>query len=98
MVPAPAQGVLALQIRETDVELKNKLATINDEEVAKQIGIERGVLNLFDGGCQFSGRGLNRNLQKTGYARKRKCGDHSDERNHHHHFNQCKPFRGLWTK
>lgn len=52
-IPAPAQGVLALQIRSNDAELANTLQAINDTEVAATIAIERKVLNLFDGGCQL---------------------------------------------
>lgn len=52
-IPAPAQGVLALQVREEDKELIKKLSDINDVEVQQTIAIERKVLNLFDGGCQL---------------------------------------------
>ena len=52
-VPAPAQGVLALQIRENDQELKEKLLQLNNVEAAETSAIERKVLNLFDGGCQL---------------------------------------------
>jgi len=52
-VPAPAQGVLALQTRESDTELIEALQIIHQKEVAEKIGIERKVLNLFDGGCQL---------------------------------------------
>ncbi len=52
-IPAPAQGVLALQIREGDSELENILSRINDFEIAKQVSIERKVLNLLEGGCQL---------------------------------------------
>lgn len=52
-IPAPAQGVLAIQIRKTDKELFEKLQQINNPEVFKQISIERKVLNLFQGGCQM---------------------------------------------
>ena len=52
-VPCPAQGVLALQIREEDVELNQILGKINDESVKKRIGVERKILNLLDGGCQL---------------------------------------------
>jgi hydroxymethylbilane synthase len=52
-VPAPAQGVLGLQIRETDTELKDALQAIHHEEVAERIQIERSVLRLLDGGCQL---------------------------------------------
>ena len=52
-VPAPAQGVLALQIREEDKSLFEILQALNKQEVAAAIAIERKVLNLFDGGCQL---------------------------------------------
>jgi hydroxymethylbilane synthase len=52
-VPAPAQGVLALQIREEDKELAEKLKALNNEHVQECIGVERKILNLFDGGCQL---------------------------------------------
>lgn len=51
IVPAPAQGVLAIQIRETDRELFDLLQKINCEAVAKTIAVERKVLNMFDAGC-----------------------------------------------
>ena len=52
-VPAPAQGVLGLQIREEDTQLAEVLTALNDEEVQERIFIERKVLNLFQGGCQL---------------------------------------------
>lgn len=52
-IPAPAQGVLGLQIREEDHELFEYINKLNSEKVADTIGIERKVLNLFDGGCQL---------------------------------------------
>jgi porphobilinogen deaminase len=50
-IPAPAQGVLAIQVRENDVELRKILEKIDDPEVRVLSGIERQVLNLFHGGC-----------------------------------------------
>jgi hydroxymethylbilane synthase len=52
-IPAPAQGVLAVQIRISDKELAEKLKKINHQEVKEIISIERKVLNLFKGGCQM---------------------------------------------
>ncbi|MEO8087983.1 MAG: hydroxymethylbilane synthase [Bacteroidota bacterium] len=52
-VPAPAQGVLAIQIRKGEKELWTKLQSINQSSVAMQIGVERKVLTLFHGGCQM---------------------------------------------
>lgn len=51
IIPAPAQGVLAIQIRETDQELFDLLQKINNKEVAETIAVERKVLNMFDAGC-----------------------------------------------
>lgn len=51
--PAPAQGVLAIQIRKGEKELFDLLQKINDKTVQVTIGIERKVLNLFQGGCQM---------------------------------------------
>lgn len=53
LVPAPAQGVLAIQIRENDQELFNLLQKINDADVEASIAVERKVLNLFEGGCHM---------------------------------------------
>ena len=51
IIPAPAQGVLAVQIRENDTQLSEVLQSINNTEVADTIAVERQVLNLFDAGC-----------------------------------------------
>ncbi len=52
-VPAPAQGVLALQIREEDNALFDTLQKMNHPEVQRRIAVERKVLNLMEGGCQL---------------------------------------------
>jgi hydroxymethylbilane synthase len=52
-IPAPAQGVLGLQIRAEDTHLAEVLKAMNDEVVQRQIGIERSVLRNLDGGCQL---------------------------------------------
>ncbi len=52
-IPAPAQGVLALQIRAEDTELKALLRALDHPEIAEAIAVERKILNLFDGGCQL---------------------------------------------
>ena len=52
-VPAPAQGVLAFQIRSQDKELEEVLQEINDHQIQKLVGLEREVLGLMDGGCQL---------------------------------------------
>ena len=52
-VPAPAQGVLGLQVREGDERVENIVSQLNNAEVAEKIGVERKVLNLLEGGCQL---------------------------------------------
>jgi len=52
-VPAPAQGVLGLQIRQNDAQTQEIVAQLNHPEVAAQIAIERGVLKALQGGCQL---------------------------------------------
>lgn len=51
IVPAPAQGVLALQIRENDLELHQLLQQLHDTATAEAIGVERRVLRIFEAGC-----------------------------------------------
>ena len=50
-IPAPAQGVLAYEIRENDSEMKAIIERINDENVSKSISVERMILNRLQGGC-----------------------------------------------
>jgi hydroxymethylbilane synthase len=52
-IPAPAQGVLAMQTRENDHELIAALQKIHHEDVQECISIERKILNLFEGGCHM---------------------------------------------
>lgn len=52
-IPAPAQGVLALQVRQRDTALREKIGALSNDAVARTIGLERTVLNLFQGGCQM---------------------------------------------
>lgn len=52
-IPAPAQGVLALQIRESDKELYDFMQQMNHQDVASLIQMERTVLNRMQGGCQL---------------------------------------------
>ena len=53
LVPAPAQGVLAIQIRENDTELFNVLQALHHPDVAEELAVERTVLKLFGGGCHL---------------------------------------------
>ena len=49
--PAPAQGVLYIQCRENDKEIKGILKSIHNEDIAKIVEIEREFSKIFDGGC-----------------------------------------------
>lgn len=52
-IPAPAQGVVAIQTRDDDFELIEKLQSIHHPEVQDTIDVERKILELSDGGCQL---------------------------------------------
>jgi hydroxymethylbilane synthase len=52
-IPAPAQGVLAIQIRERDHILYEVLQDLNHPDVAAELSVERNVLKLFGGGCHL---------------------------------------------
>lgn len=51
-VPAPAQGVIAYQVRTEDKEMRKIIANIHDHDTAAQTNVERKVLKQMDGGCQ----------------------------------------------
>lgn len=51
-IPAPAQGVLAYQIRENDPEMDEVCRILHDESAYKAIKLERDLLRDFHGGCQ----------------------------------------------
>ncbi|MEL6274019.1 MAG: hydroxymethylbilane synthase [Bacteroidota bacterium] len=51
-VPAPGQGVMAVQIRADDMELRRQLAALHNRTVGDCTNVERKVLQLLDGGCQ----------------------------------------------
>lgn len=52
-VPAPAQGVLGLQIRENDPYLQKVAAKLHRPDVAAAVEVERHALHLFEGGCHM---------------------------------------------
>lgn len=53
MVPAPAQGVLALEIRKDDEELCHLLDALGDEETAGAAAAERNFLQAMGGDCHM---------------------------------------------
>lgn len=52
-VPAPAQGVLAYQTCDVDLDTRRILKNIHDSSVSRCTNIERKALNLLQGGCQM---------------------------------------------
>lgn len=54
LVPAPAQGALAVQTRAADRELVLRLARVlHDPATAEAVGVERGLLTALGGGCNL---------------------------------------------
>lgn len=51
-VAAPAQGVLAYQVREDDDFMRAVVGHLNDADVARDVAVERGILKRLGGGCQ----------------------------------------------
>lgn len=51
-VPAPAQGVLAYQIRSNDTYMEQVVAQLHHQTVADCVWIERNILQKLGGGCQ----------------------------------------------
>ncbi len=51
MIPAPAQGILALEIRKGDTQLLSMLDALSDEETMKAAKAEREYLELIGGDC-----------------------------------------------
>lgn len=51
-VPAAAQGVLALQCRDNDSEVKLHVGKLNNPVQSRLTGIERDILNRMEGGCK----------------------------------------------
>lgn len=52
-LPAPAQGILGLQIRENDTEVEKIISALNDAKDEKSARLERGLLSKFDSGCSL---------------------------------------------
>ena len=52
-VPAPGQGVVAIQCRAEDVAVRRMLKKLHQSQVGRCSNVERGVLKMMDGGCQL---------------------------------------------
>ncbi len=51
MLPAPAQGAMAVMIRADDERIRKALASVHDPDASLCTGIERDVLHALEGGC-----------------------------------------------
>lgn len=52
-VPAPGQGVMAIQTRKEDIPLRKQLAPLHNLVVGECTNVEREVLSLMEGGCSM---------------------------------------------
>jgi hydroxymethylbilane synthase len=52
-VPAPGQGIVAVEARESDKEVRAALASIHDARAATALTAERMVVAELDGGCKL---------------------------------------------
>jgi len=53
MLPAPAQGALAVECRRDDAETLRLVQTIDDGELRRLVGAERAFLAALEAGCSF---------------------------------------------
>jgi hydroxymethylbilane synthase len=53
MIPAVGQGVLALELRQDNLALKEALAFLNHERTWREVTAERAFLKRLGGGCQL---------------------------------------------
>jgi len=51
MLPAPAQGAMAVMIRADDERIREALTSVHDPDTSLCTGIERDVLHALEGGC-----------------------------------------------
>ena len=52
-VPAPAQGVIGYQVKESDHALRKEILKLHNTTTALRTNLERKVLQLMEGGCQM---------------------------------------------
>jgi hydroxymethylbilane synthase len=52
-VPAPGQGIVAIEIRDGDRESLGAVAALGDRDAAVSLGAERAVVTALGGGCQL---------------------------------------------
>jgi uroporphyrinogen III methyltransferase/synthase len=52
-IPAPAQGILAVEVREDNETVKDLMAAISDQNTIIQMNAERSFLNALNGSCHI---------------------------------------------
>jgi hydroxymethylbilane synthase len=52
-VPAPGQGIIAIEVREEDARARDVVATVNDVMAGVALAAERAVVTRLGGGCQM---------------------------------------------
>ena len=52
-VPAPGQGIIAIEIRENDQRMRDLVTPINDRTAGAALDAERAVVTRLGGGCQM---------------------------------------------
>lgn len=52
-IPAPAQGILAVEVREDNETVKELMAAISDQNTIIQMSAERSFLNALNGSCHI---------------------------------------------
>ena len=52
-VPAPGQGIIAVELRDNDRQTAGVVTTINDSDAAAALTAERAVVTRLGGGCQM---------------------------------------------
>ena len=53
MLPAVAQGAIALQIRAEDAQISDTISVLNDKDSSAAVTAERSLLRRLEGGCQI---------------------------------------------
>ena len=52
-IPAPGQGIVAIEIRADDAETREAVAAVNDASASQSLDAERALVNTLGGGCQL---------------------------------------------
>ncbi len=50
-IPAPAQGIVAVECRKDDAEMRKMLSKLDSRESRIEAGVERGIMKLMRAGC-----------------------------------------------